>query len=195
MDFLNIGNKKLKATLSASECLHYKINAGDSEFLGAEIRRTVREILEIAEAECGFSREDDKVLVQIYPIPEGGCELMVTRLGTVSPKERRAIAATEGLTMMHKRRGTYRFASRGDLERAIAAAWRSGVACDLYRDDLGRYYISVIEEVADGISEFEIFVEFGERLSALPIGVMGEYGTLLAKNDGFAYVTSQRLKE
>ena len=73
---------------------------------------------------------------------------------------------------------------------AVRAVYRTGVDADLYRDDLGRYYIQVDEEIADGISELEIFVEYGERLSSLPIAVISEYGTLLAKGNAFEYVLS-----
>ena len=37
--------------------------------------------------------------------------------------------------------------------------------------------------MTDGISELEIFVEFGERISSVPIAVLSEYGTLLAKKN------------
>ena len=194
MKFLNISDTKLKVTLTADDCISYGIDLSKDDYSTREVRDTMRKIFLRAEEECGFSVSSDKVLVQIYPLPDGNCELLVTKLGTLSRKDRDTITSTDGLSLLEHKRGTYRFYSAGDLILAVRAVYRTGVDADLYRDDLGRYYIQVDEEIADGISELEIFVEYGERLSSLPIAVISEYGTLLAKGNAFEYVLSGGLE-
>ena len=183
MEFLNISDIKLKVTLTRDECISYGIDTESKDYSGADIRRVIREILSVAERECGFSTGADKILVQLYPMPDRSCEMLVTRLVNLSRRDRTILSSSDGLSLIEDKRAAYRFESREDLERAVKAAYRAGVVSDLYRDDLGRYYISLTESFTDGISEFEIFVEFGERLNALPIAVLSEYGTRIARGN------------
>ena len=190
MKFLNISDIKLKVTLSAEDCREYGIDTASGDFSTQSCRQAVRAIMERAESECGFSVSGDKILVQIYPLPSGECELLVTRLTSLSRKDRAQLASSEGLSLIEQKRGTYRFYSKEDLIAAVKTVRRKEVMADLYIDDLGRYYISVDEELSDGISELEIFVEYGERLAALPIAVLSEYGKLLAKSNAFDFILS-----
>ena len=190
LKFLNISDIKLKVTLSADDCREYGIEAVDGDYSTQSCRQAVRAIMERAERECGFSVSGDKILVQMYPLPSGECEMLVTRLVAVSRKDRAQLASSEGMSLIEQKRGTYRFYSTEDLIAAVKTVRRKGIKADLYVDDLGRYYISTEEEFSDGISELEIFVEYGERLSALPIAVLSEYGRLLAKSNAFDFILS-----
>ena len=191
MKFLNISDIKLKVTLSVDDCRDYGIDTAKGDYSTREVRQAVRAILEKAECECGFTAAGDKILVQLYPLPDGECELLITRLTAVSRKDRAQLSSSEGLSLMEQKRGTYRFYSTDELKSAVRAVYREGTVADIYRDDLGRYYISIEEELTDGISEFEIFVEYGERLTALPIAVLSEYGSLLSKGNAFEYILSK----
>ena len=81
MEFLNISDTKLKVTLSPEECVSYGIDTSKSEFTRAEIKEVMRDILSLAEGECGFVVTSEKILVQLYPMPSGECEIFVTKLG------------------------------------------------------------------------------------------------------------------
>ena len=190
LKFLNISDIKLKVTLSADDCREYGIDTESGDFSTQNCRQAIRSIMERAERECGFTVSGDKILVQLYPLPSGECELLVTRLVFVSRKDRAQLASSEGMSLIEQKCGTYRFSSKEDLISAVKTVRRKEVIADLYIDDLGRYYISTEEELSDGISELEIFVEYGERLSALPIAVLSEYGKLLAKSNAFDFVLS-----
>lgn len=193
MKFLIISDTKLKVSITREECLEYNIDTSDSDFSTNEIRLVIREILTKAEEECGFTVGKEKILVQLYPMPEGDCELFVTKLTGLSSRERGIVRDTEGLTTYQSKRGVYRFADRETLYLAARAIHREGLDCDLYRADSGEYYISIAENVTDGISEHEILIEYGERISELPLYVLGEYGTLVAKGNGIEYLLSDDL--
>lgn len=188
MKFLNINDIKLKVTLDAEDTARYGIDITSGECGSREVRGVIRDILEIAKAECGFSADGDKILVQCYPLENGECELLVTRLGVVSRKDRAAISSADGVSLLEHKRGVYRFSAFSELYAAVRAGANPERRADLYRDDLGRYYLHTDEEFADGISECEIFIEYGERLSSLPIAVLSEYGTLVAKDNAIKYV-------
>ena len=188
MKFINISDTKLKVILAATDLLEYGIDETVGDYTTPRVRGAVREILTRAEAECGFSADGDKILVQIYPLPSGECELLVTRLTALSRKYRDTLSASDGISLLEESRGIYRFETVEDMCSAIRIAARPDVRADLYRDDLGRYYLCFDEMVTDGISEFEVFIEFGERLSSLPLPVISEYGERIAKDTTLAAI-------
>ena len=172
LKFFNINGVKLKVTLSVEDAEKYGINISSSDYGNRHIRQAIRDILEEARGECGFSADGDKILV-------------------VSKKDRAAISSADGVSLMEHRRGVYRFISLEDLRSAVRASHCEQRAADLYKDDLGRYYLHIDEEFTDGISEFEIFIEYGERLNSLPIAVLSEYGTLVRKDDAIDFILSE----
>ncbi len=188
MEFINIKDTKLKIILTKEECERYGIEVDEADHNTVGIRRAVREILSVAESECGFTVGSDKILVQHLPLPSGVCEILVTRLGTLSRRDRSQLSMAEGISILEEGRGVFRFESWEDTYRGVKALGRLACAADLYRDDLGRFYILADEELTDGISSLEVLIEFGDRLGALPIGVISEYGERLAKGDALDYV-------
>ena len=190
MKFFNIGDNNLKVILSPEECVRYSIDTGKTEFSGKEIKSAVRDILAFAEDECGFTVESEKLLVQLYPMPSGECEIFVTKLTGLSSRDKRALKDVEGLATIQKKRVVYRFDSREDLISAAKAVFREGIECELYRDG-DRYYISIDEEITDGISELEILIEFADRLSGVPINLLSEYATLIFNTNTLARIISE----
>ena len=179
MEFLNIGDTKLKVTLTQSECERYGIDTAKSDFTRSEIKGVMRDIILLAEEKCAFSVSSEKILVQLYPLPSGECEIFVTKLTGLPNKERMALRGADGLSTLESRRGIYRFDSRDELIAAARAISTSEAECELYIDEVGQYYISIEEGIVDGISDYEVLVEFGERLKNLPLHVLSEYGKLL----------------
>ena len=194
MEILNISDIKLKITLSADECRAYRLDSESTDYLGPEIRRAAREILSQAEQSGRFYTEGDRVLIQTCPLPDGRCELLVTRLMNISRRDRDAISSSLGVSILESRRATFRFPDTDILKRAVTALAHGGIISDLYCDDLGRYYIHAVEELADGFSELDVLLEYGERLSSLPIAVLSEYGSLLAKDNAIDRIKSGELE-
>ena len=190
MKFLNIGKTKLKVTLSEQECVTYGIDTTKTDFTSGEIKSAMRDILSLAEDECGFSVESEKLLVQLYPMPNGECEIFVTKLTGLSSRDKRALRDVDGLMTMQKKRVVYRFDSREDLVSAAKAVKRDRVECELYRDE-DRYYISIDEEITDGISELEILIEYADRFPDVPVNVLSEYATLVLSTDTLERIISE----
>ena len=179
MEFLNIGDTKLKVTLTQSECERYGIDTAKSDFTRSEIKGVMKDIILMAEEKCGFSVSSEKILVQLYPLPSGECEIFVTKLTGLPNKERMALKGADGLSTLESRQGIYRFDSREELIAAARAIAASEAECELYIDDVGQYYISIEEGIVDGISDYEVLIEYAERLKNLPLHVLAEYGKLL----------------
>ena len=177
--------------MESTDLVEYGIDVKDGDYTTPKVRSAVREILTRAEADCGFCADGDRILVQIYPLPSGECELLVTRLAALSRKHRDAISSSDGISLLESSRTIYRFDSLDDMRSALHIASRPDATADLYRDDLGRYYLTLDEMLTDGISEFEIFVEYADRLSAIPLAVLSEYGKCLTKDTTLAVILSE----
>ena len=121
-------------------------------------------------------------------MPDGGCEIFITRLTGVAKEVREAVRDAEGMSTIEKKRGTYLFFDAETLICAARAIYREGIDCDLYLSDEGEYYISISEDFLNGISEFEILTEYGQRLKSFPISVIAERGRLLCKEKAIDYI-------
>ena len=80
MELLPIGEDKLKVTLSPQDMENYRLQA-DADWDDTGTRKALWSILDEAKKRCGFDAARERVLVQIFPSPAGGCEMFVTRVG------------------------------------------------------------------------------------------------------------------
>lgn len=185
MEFLCVGQTKLKVVLSKAECDAYNIKSIDSETKDKAPRQSLRMILDQAQEASSFRVTNERLLVQVYPLSDGGCELFITKLSAISERERRAVKASDELLTVGSRVSVYRFSSLTELTLASRAVQDKTIPCDVYRADNGEYYISVTETAMYGISDCEVLSEFGERIRSLPISVRGERGQLIVRDTGF----------
>ncbi len=190
MEFLVVSDTKLKITVTEQECSRYGIDRCDSEFSGSEVKNIIRELLQLAKDECGFDADGEKILVQMYPLPDRSCELFITKIANLPWRERKAVDSSDRLKTYETAVGVYCFSGLDTLIQAVRAVYRQGACADLYSASNGDYYIQLAECLSGGLSEYEVFREYGKKLDSLPITLMGEYGRCIAKGNAFDYVMS-----
>lgn len=78
MEFLRIGESKLKITLSKDELDIYGMDLASLDYASTETRRAFWAILDDAKHATGFDAASSKVCVQIYTSKCGGCEMYVS---------------------------------------------------------------------------------------------------------------------
>ncbi len=83
MELILISSSKLKIMLSAEDMKEYNIEC-DGE---SALRRGFAPVLERAHEDCGFDIESGRLLVQVFPSREGGCEMFITRVAIAGNKE------------------------------------------------------------------------------------------------------------
>ena len=79
MDFIRISDTKIKVTLSQGDLDRYVAEGERGDPSGSH--GTLRAILREIRRETGFDVTGERVLMQMFPSSDGGCELFVTRLG------------------------------------------------------------------------------------------------------------------
>lgn len=186
MEFLLIGDSKLKIVATAEEMLEYKIDLKSGEVAGQGMRRAFWRILDRAKADVGFDPSGDKVLIQFYPLSSGGCEIFVTKLGILPDSSARLVSRSKRIDVLSRSRSFYSFDSLHDLAalcKIIVRLLSPPPESDVYFD--GEKYFLSIEEYGKGgeTVEFPCILEFSNGLTADHGIYILEHADLLTSGD------------
>ena len=188
MEFLLIGESKLKILLCESEMKEYGLDPPPEDSGGVGFRRAFYKIIDIAKHEVGFDPSGDKILIQFYPMRTGGCEVFVTKLGILSEQSRRLVTRSNRITIIERNKSYYSFDSLEDLQSCAVAVKRHAEGyspkADVYFLN-GTYYLC-IEEYAKGGEpiEFPSLLEFSRQLTADFESYLSEHAELLCEACG-----------
>ena len=87
MEIILISDNKLKIMLCEKDLKQFDIKAEELDYSNTETKRMFWDILSRAKHETGFDTDGQRVLVQLYPSKEGGCEMFVTKIGALTAAE------------------------------------------------------------------------------------------------------------
>ncbi len=190
MNFLIISDTKLKVTISESECRKYDIDPTRGDFYTNEIKNAVKKILEVAEKECGFKVGSEKILVQLYPMPDGSGELFITKLVNLPWREREIVKECDTLTTYQKESRVFKFDERDSVVRALSIL-HDDTVCDIYRTFDDEYFIEIKDDNIRGMSRSDILTEYAARLDRLPMYLSPEHAELIAEGNGIEWAKRQ----
>lgn len=187
MELLLINENKLKITLSVCDMKQYDLDCNTVDYDNTETRRAFWSILDEAKHRTGFDAASQRVFIQLYPSKEGGCEMYVTKLSSISSPEA-SERPSHALIPLSRRYLCYSFDS---MEKLLAVCRRlstigfsgsSGAA----RGDDGRY-ILVIDEPEEnayiGLCEHSFIDEFGRREDLRQLGLIkGEHTEVICES-------------
>ena len=180
MEFIRISKSKNKVVLTPEECRRHNIIAKDGEYDSIHLRNSLPDIFKEIRSSAGFDLGTKKVLIQLYPTDNQGCEMYVTELEYLSSKDKSVLLGADNLNTYEKKRCQYRFASLADFTRALKQVRRQGIDSDLYYDASEGYYLSVCDNVFDGVCELNYLLEYAQRVPQLPRAYMIEHYMPLA---------------
>ncbi len=185
LEFLTVGNTKIKITLTAQEASARGINTEKTNYDDPEVRRNFRKILEEAKEKAGFDTGKEKVLIQAYPSRDGGIELFVTKLGVISKSAESMIAKSENVALLSKCRTYYIFENLENLLGAVRSiSPEFAEDSSVYRLDDGTYCLVFCERTPKYVlSELSVLSEFGRKSNELPTAFLKEHACLLRKGD------------
>ena len=102
MEVLLIGEAKMKIVLTSEEAKGYRLDLSDPAKDTQRSRRALWSVLDDARKSVSFDPSGDKVLVQLYPMKSGGCEIFVTKLGILSEASARLVSDSDRVTLLSK---------------------------------------------------------------------------------------------
>jgi negative regulator of genetic competence, sporulation and motility len=80
VEYLLINERKLKITLSAEDLSAYGVSACELDYSGKASRGVIESLLARASEELGFDSSGHRLLLQLFPLRDGSCELFVSLL-------------------------------------------------------------------------------------------------------------------
>ena len=178
MEFLKIGESKLKIVMNEEELRNHGIDALVKGERSRGARRNFWSVLSTATAEVGFDPAHDKVLVQFYPNGTV-CEIFVTKLGLLPPASAKLVSVSDKVTLLSRNECAYGFDSHELLSAALRGALSlegaEDVWCEILR--LGDCYYLIVEEYGKGDESQELLLltEFGTRLTADAVTYLREH--------------------
>ena len=83
MEIIVISDNKLKIMLCEEDLKQFELRADQLDYSNTETKRMFWDILSKVKHQTGFDTDGQRVLVQLYPSKEGGCEMFVTKMGVM----------------------------------------------------------------------------------------------------------------
>lgn len=88
MEYIMINESKLKVICEESDLDPYGICADSLEYGDAYSRKFLEDLLDEAKVRFGFDTARHRVLIQLFPDNEGGCEIYINKLGLLEKRSR-----------------------------------------------------------------------------------------------------------
>ena len=79
MDFTYINSCNLKISLTRDDLLKNELEAEKLDYSNVKTKKFIWELLDIANSKTGFDVGAERITVKVFPSPDGGCELFVTK--------------------------------------------------------------------------------------------------------------------
>ena len=178
MEYIMITDTKLKVICCEEDLAPYGISADSIEYGDPTSRRFLEEILEYAKSELDFETKRHRVLIQLFPSNDGGCEIFINKLGLISqsaqeseeaPKERQ-----KKETKLHTKVFFFeRLNFLLEVCKRLSLGSFCGKSSAFYLDGKG-YFLCIELALDDSLEEYKIsfideysfILEYGERESA-----------------------------
>ncbi len=155
MDFIIVGENKLKIMLDFEEMTEYNLTSSELDYRDPAVRDSFWKIIDLAKAECGFDVSGDKILIQFYPSKTIG-EIFITKLGAISKSAEDTISASKRVAMLESNSRIYKFECREHLSEALVRHNTKDTEIRLFEDELGCLYLFTEERTGNGapLSEY-----------------------------------------
>ena len=187
MEFIMIGEDKIKVTLTEEDLSEFELCADELDYSNTETKRMFWDVLSRAKARTGFDTDGQRVLVQLYPSKDGGCEIFVTKIGSIykdigeeradspapptfaesAPPKRKMKASAPQMA----RCAVYSFSSLEDMIRVCRELARRGYEEEslAYISDTHVFYLvlhGILDELGVLSESYRFISEFGESENA-----------------------------
>lgn len=180
MELIPINEQKLKIMLSREDLATWQINCEGMDYDTTETRRALWGILDEAKKRTGFDAAKEKVFVQLFPSPCGGCEMFVTKL--CQKNEASPITLSKTLPLFEKT--LYAFTRLEDMLSACARLAECGFASDsVAYAEMHTYYLSLgnilpqkKKKSLDTLSPCDLVSEYGKPIDLAKEAWLCEHG-------------------
>ena len=193
MEYILISESKLKVICDINDLAPYGISADSLEYGDGNARKFIEDVLEYAKQSLNFETKQYRILVQLYPSADGGCEIFIHRLSLLekaSQKEEKS--ANKSNNCAPKKTEKIFFFNTLDplLEvcKRLSMKEFEGKSSVFYIEEKGYF---LLLEIYCELEEYKIFMldeysfisEYGEPQStSVKIPYLNEYAKCICKS-------------
>ena len=185
MELILINDTKLKIMLTDADMERYELDCNCANYNNTETRRAFWSILDEAKHKTGFDAASDKIFIQLYPSKEGGCEMYVTKVGTLHSKKSVSSKTNQDSPTYHQNI-VFSFNSINDLISAchLINLSKINIKSTAWTDERHIYYLFLIPDGSIDMSiVYGILSEFGNNLKNDNIlSYIKEHGKILCQS-------------
>ena len=196
MEYLIISESKLKVTLDSDELEKRSLEASALDYADPDAKKLFCDILHKAKEDHGFDTSGYRVLLQLYPSKDGGCELFITKLGALDSEKNAEPTYNKKNSLQKKKKSerAFRFERLSHLINVCKRLYESGedISASVFVDEDGIWFLilnfedSICDDLYDmlPICEFSFISEYGraEDPSVLSL-YLGEHAKKICDKD------------
>lgn len=207
MDMIMISDRKLKVMLTQKDLDGYGVSTEDLDYANTETKRMLWDILNTAKKNVRFNTDGQRVLLQLFPSRDGGCEIFVCKLGALPASNAEGPAELFAEPILHckrghrsaappDRKGAFRFESLDWLLTVCRRLFDIGYGGEsaAYAGDDRFYYLLLDGMDTTGylpLDEFSFIKEYGTSESAEgTLHFLSEHGSVICSSDAVATLGS-----
>ena len=201
MEYVMINESKLKVMLEDSDLEARNLEAEALDYADPDAKKLFGDILCYAKDTFGFDTSGYRVLLQLYPSKDGGCELFITRLGKLdsAPKEsdqesREKKRKPYARDKKDKNNRAFRFERLSHLLKVCKRLYESSIECEgsVFVDEEGIWYLllslddSLYDEIYDvlPLNELSFISEYGSPQNSHALSLyLSEYAKEIRLGD------------
>ncbi len=200
MEMIVIAENKLKVMMTFEDMTEFDLRAEDLDYANTETKRMLWDLLDYAKRHVGFNTDGHRVLVQLYPSKEGGCELFITKIAPLTPIDRDETLSKDTSPLLHykpshkkstekSRVGVFSFDRLESLLSVCRRLRGIGYAdkSEAHVSDEGRYYLFLDGLDATGylsLDEFSFVTEYGTKENTEAVrGLLAEHGRVICREE------------
>ena len=183
MEYIMINEEKLKVMLEHNDLEEWDISVEALDYSNPEAKLVFEEILHYARENFGFDTSGHKVLLQIFPSRDGGCEVFITKLSGLSATEEHSHAAHERKESVAF--GFERLSYLLTVCKRLAGKGYCGES-EAWADDCGKWYLILSQNNISLFDELPIpndisFIsEYGDAQSPRALSLyLGEHANII----------------
>lgn len=167
MEYILISEDKLKIILTRQELDARDVSVDELDYENPLARGIVEGLLDYAKDNLGFDTSKRKLLIQLFPSRDGGCELFVTRLGKKEDKSKENRSGDVGRKVPRVRPRAFSFESLGGLLSLCKRLKSSGYLPQgsVWVDLQGQWFLTLTGEDTELDRVLGVIAEYGEEQS------------------------------
>ena len=201
MEYVMINESKLKVMLENYELEARNLEADELDYADPDAKKLFGDILCYAKDNFGFDTSGHRVLLQLYPSKDGGCELFITKLGKLE-KESGGYDQGEGekkkrvyqREKKQKNDRAFRFERLSHLLKVCKRLYENSVECSgsVFIDTDGVWFLilsfedSIYDEIYDvlPINDLSFISEYGSAENPRTLALyLSEHATEIRSGD------------